>query len=121
MMRRQKRAGPVHAGLHFVQHEKRAVSPAERLRRSKIARVRNADAAFGLDRLHDERGELAGRQLLLERVQVAEGNALRPGSTGRNRRARTDRPSATARRRSVRGMRLQRRAARRGRCRRGKT
>ena len=68
----EKRSGAVHAGLHFVQHEERAVAPAEFLRGEKVARVGNADAAFGLHRLHDEGGELAGGQMLLQLVEIAE-------------------------------------------------
>src|ERR1019366_1528006 len=62
--------------------EEGAVAAAELLHGGKVARVRNADAAFGLQGLHDEGGEPARRQMPLQRVEIAERDDLGAGQHG---------------------------------------
>ena len=86
-VRGQERSGAVHAGLHFIQNEERAVPAAEFLGGEQVVRVRNADTAFGLHRLHDERRELVRGQVPLQFDEIAERDALRAGQHGAEARA----------------------------------
>ena len=63
VMRGEEAACAVHAGLHFIEHEQRAVAGAKRVGFFKIIGIRQANAGFGLDGLDEERRELPGRQL----------------------------------------------------------
>ncbi len=51
-------AGAADAGLHLVGDEKQAVLVAERAQRRQERRAGDADAAFALDRLHEDGGRL---------------------------------------------------------------
>src|SRR5690349_7890486 len=60
MMGREKAAGPVHAGLHFIQYEERTVATTEGLGSSEVLSIRHADSAFTLNRLQNQRRESPG-------------------------------------------------------------
>jgi len=67
-------AGAVHAGLHFVEDEQRAISRTELLRFAQIIAVRQPNAGFGLYWFHEKRRALVCRQLPFERGEVVERN-----------------------------------------------
>ncbi len=72
MVRRQKRSGAVHAGLHFVENKERSVVPAQRLRGGKVVGIRNPYAALGLHGLDEECGVAPGGELLFQSFEVPE-------------------------------------------------
>jgi hypothetical protein len=69
---RKEASGAGDAGLHLVGDEQRVMAPAQRRRLAQIAVVRHVDA-LALDRLDDERGDVAGRQRAVERREIVEG------------------------------------------------
>ena len=74
VLEREPAAGAPQPGLDLVEHEQGAVAPAELLGAAEPAVGRERDHA-PLDGLDDERRDVAGAQLALERVEVAEGHA----------------------------------------------
>src|ERR1041384_1027744 len=76
MMRCQKRAGAIHAGLHFVENKERSVMPAQRLHRWKIIEIRNPYAAFGLYGLNEECGIAPGCELPFQSFEVPERHVV---------------------------------------------
>jgi len=71
-------SGPAEAGLHLVDREERPVAAAELLRSLEVAGRREMDA-FPLDRLDEEHGDVFALELLLERREIAERNAVEAG------------------------------------------
>ncbi len=78
MLQREEAPGAPEAGLHLVADEQRARLAAERLRAGQVA-LRGEVHALALHRLDHERGDVAARELALQRVEVAEGHSLAPG------------------------------------------
>ena len=66
VMRGEKFPGSVHAGLHFIENEERAMFAAEICGIGNIMRVRDANTGFGLNGLKDERRELSGLELFFQ-------------------------------------------------------
>ena len=81
MLEREEAPGASEPGLHLVADEQRAVLAAGRLRAREIALRREVDA-LALDRLDDERGDVARGELRAQRVEVAERHARSPGTNG---------------------------------------
>ena len=77
VLEREHLPGAPEAGLHLVDAEERAVAAADLLRALEVARRRQVDA-LALHRLDEEDRDVLAAQLLLERVEVAERNALEP-------------------------------------------
>jgi hypothetical protein len=75
VLEREHRAGAAEAGLHLVDAEERAVRATQVLRALEVAGGRKV-APLSLDRLDDEDRDVLRAQLLLERVEVAEGNVV---------------------------------------------
>ncbi len=74
----EERAGTSDPALDLVDGEERAVPVAQIGGFAQIVLGRDENA-LALDRLDDERGDVAGFQLATERVEVAEGDALAAG------------------------------------------
>src|ERR1700722_17817554 len=66
-------ASPAESGLHLVHDQQRAVLAAQLLGRAPVLR-RRAVHALALDRLDDERRDVVAAQLLLKRIEIAEGH-----------------------------------------------
>src|SRR3954451_11082883 len=78
MLAGEHASGTPQAGLHLVADQQDVMALADFGAAGEIPARRNDDAAFALDRLDQERGGVA-RDCALERMCVAERDALEPG------------------------------------------
>ena len=69
--------GAAEPGLHLVDREQRAIAAAELLRGGEVAVGREVDAVT-LDRLDEKERDVLAAKLVLERVEIVEGDLREP-------------------------------------------